>query len=275
MQLTKEGKLNIITFDSTEDIFRYIQDVPETNFSKRYPVNKDWCAMTFAEAEKCLISGWPEGSEVIALIADVLESKMEIEAGISYNYDVTGECIDVGAYLEGVPECWLAAVPEERQKPSLEIIVNCSISSGVKESKIINRGAVITALIDALHRHYALKVNFVERCNGEHENGFNRENLRIELPVDTRNGYSRDMIAFLTACPAYLRRILFAVTEKVFKKDHCHGYGTPTTYKKEGAIVFTCMNSVEMEANGEDYYSPEAAVQTLKSKLAGHVVFAE
>lgn len=102
------------------------------------------------EALQVARKGWPEGMEWardVAMPALSAATSTRV-AGEAWTYDVTGAAYDVGEYLSGVPECWLACQTSET-RPVISILVNIAVSAGVPADAIRRRGAAVTAL--ALH----------------------------------------------------------------------------------------------------------------------------
>src|SRR5437762_597239 len=75
--------------------------------------------------------GWPEGCEVVQLIAaDILDSVTANVMRPEIVLDVTGECFDMGRVMEDVPECWMDWRETEElatgERPIVRIVVNFS-----------------------------------------------------------------------------------------------------------------------------------------------------
>ena len=69
--------------------------------------------------------------------------------------DVQGEVIEMGAFCEGVPECWLAwtegeDVVQGQGDRILKILLNFTASSTVPASVIQTRGAAVCSLVESL-----------------------------------------------------------------------------------------------------------------------------
>jgi hypothetical protein len=64
-------------------------------------------------------------------------------------YDVCGAAYDPGAYIAGIPECWVA-FQEAEEKCGIRIVFDGTISSGVKKDTKIKMGIAAAALIMAL-----------------------------------------------------------------------------------------------------------------------------
>lgn len=97
--------------------------------------------------------GWEsmaaEAEKYRSAIFEALASVIEIPYPVA---DIEGGAIDVGAYLQGVPECWLRHESRtvEGTGPIVKIACNFGISSGVRGEAYKIRGAAISAVIEAL-----------------------------------------------------------------------------------------------------------------------------
>src|ERR1041384_934490 len=82
----------------------------------RRTVHDEWQGGTWAEALRLAVDGWPPALAE----ADVTVPELQDGAGLSHSvtmlepvWDVTGSEVDVGAYLSGIPECMVDAVPRQ------------------------------------------------------------------------------------------------------------------------------------------------------------------
>lgn len=112
-----------------------------------------WAGGTREEAFDLARMGWhkqtPKVSELAQKVADrVVEHTAEAET-TEINYNVTGAAYDPGAFMSGVPECWLAFERTE-EKCGIRIVVDGTISSGVAHEHKITMGTAACALIMAL-----------------------------------------------------------------------------------------------------------------------------
>ena len=182
--------------------------------------------VTFAEALDLAHTGWHEGVTAVSLAADRIRANMTQENPAAVCFDVTGQMFDVGAYLEGVPECWIAPDPERARK-IYKIVVNIGMLSDVDPEYIINRGGAIVALIDALQSDPAniVSLELISCAKGAFTPEIRTVTQRINLgtaPLDL------DAAAFAMAHPAMLRSLIFRGREILTERanlDPC-GYGS-------------------------------------------------
>jgi len=254
-----------ITFNSVAELYNYIKDTPSSNHSASYECTPEFCSFTFEEALSMLTGGWKDGVRDVSIRADKLKHGMQIsDEGIDYS--LSGDYVDIGRYINGNPECFGVFVDEEIPKRNVNIVVNVSYSWTISQERIYNRGAVITALIDELIQTHFVNLTFVDLSKNMPDAG---KTLRINLNVDTQNDYSHDLVAFLCANSAYVRRILFAVDERLYKKKDLSNwaYGTPFKYEEiaggdNDAVVFD-----NIDYKTDDYNTIENSKEIINSIL--------
>jgi len=193
------------------------------------------------------INGWREGmieiekyrAQILPIITDkVLRPKQ--------THSVSGYYVDVGSYLANDPECFIAREFEERNFPGRIYKVVCSISfsAAIKPETIIQRGAMICALIDAIefagHRAEVICNDATCAYDSEaHRQGKHKENGWLEISVRVKkSSQPLDMtdLAFCLAHPAMLRRIMFSVAEIAGWSDLVRNYGYPAEATDKGDI---------------------------------------
>ncbi|GAA3552319.1 hypothetical protein GCM10022222_39920 [Amycolatopsis ultiminotia] len=119
-----------------------------------------WHGASWEEANRLAVDGWSVPLEE----TDVTVGELRESAGLSHSvtllepsWDVTGSEVDVGAYLSGVPECMVDAVPRQvsRRGKVITFLVPGGYANTIGHDVIINRGlalaALCTAIIDAGH----------------------------------------------------------------------------------------------------------------------------
>ena len=72
------------------------------------------------------------------------------ESGIDVEYDVTGDYIDMGRYMEGIPETFGTMRSGNARNRRVNITLNLNQSAGIGHEVIQHRGERILRLIDAL-----------------------------------------------------------------------------------------------------------------------------
>jgi len=231
----------IAKFDTFEEFVRQALVVPkrQDSCSSR---QKSWGTPPwhgtdkFEEAVELARRGWPEGSakalEFRASIADAVREIITSRSQ-SVSYDVSGQWVDIGRYLDGEPECFgnLEATGDTASQPVVKLYVNLAASGAVSVESLFARGAVILAAIDVLEatgRRVEVIAAKGSRGRTIHETYVTIK--RADQPVDA------DRLAFVLAHAACLRRLFFSVMEQA-------GHLPNSTYPhqisvfEEGAIV--------------------------------------
>lgn len=191
-----------LTFNSIEELNTYLKQGSVKGIGVINSHEPGFIDYTWNETIEALVKGWPKGSADIAFSASILSDAMTEDA-TSIEYDVAGEYVDVGVYLSGVPECMGTFAIKQSPKKEISIIINTSVWVDVPQEFIVNRGAVITALIDKLSKNYHVSLQYVNNGN----------DIDFVFNLDMHEGYSRDVAAFFSAHPGVLRRIIFGCRE--------------------------------------------------------------
>lgn len=124
-------------------------------------------------------------------------------------YDVTGGAPDVGLFMTGEPECMVNFIVAN-ERPSVRIMASASYLSAVRAEHVLARGAVISALVEALHAA-GVGVELWGCLSTRNEGGEIADMfVRVksyEDPLDM------DQVMFVFAHPSFARRIGFGAKE--------------------------------------------------------------
>lgn len=244
---------DIVKFTNREDMLEYIKDTPLKNRSREAMPN--FCDYSWEDTLKMLKEGWGEGIKEIDIKADVISQTIDNQE-VVYNRDVTGEYLDIGSYLEGIPECFFYSDTQNTKKEGLKITVNLSAHYKIEQEQIKNKGAVVMALIDRLYDKYFLDIDLINAST----NCMGKDIISI-FNISTQNGYDRDMLAFMICNPAYLRRVNFAITERICRTSRCGGYGGSRDIEGLEGIYIPIIN------NSEDYLTLEQSANKVSMIL--------
>lgn len=208
--------------------------------------------LDWKDSKKLALTGWQEGLNEVdkfqARVNELITSKI-----VRYKpvYAVAGNHIDIGNYLSNDPECFITKEYDENNQKGKIITIVCSISfsAGISPEIIIQRGAMICALIDAIE-YAGYRVEVV--CNEASSNslwdrdGNNKEVGWFEIDVTIKKAnqpLNRIELAFCLAHPAMLRKLMFSVAEIEGWSDYTTNYGYPAKATNKGDIyieeVFT------------------------------------
>lgn len=193
------------------------------------------------------LSGWREGLEKIdryrAQIAPIITEKVLRPKQV---FSMAGHYVDVGSFLANDPECFITREYEERNYPGriFKLICSISFSAAITPETIIQRGAMVCALVDAIE-FAGHRVEVV--CNGamsrydsvDHRKGLKKNDGWFEVSVTvkkTQQPLEMSDLAFCLAHPAMLRRMLFSAAEIEGWSDVADAYGYPSQASEKGDL---------------------------------------
>ncbi len=238
-----------LTFDNLHEFWKFSMRDSQAYERASRETGRDrnaWAGgATWAEAEQLAIRGWREGLEEVEkyraqmapFITDKILRPLQVHAIAGYN-------VDVGAFLSNDPECFISRVYEERNYPGkiFKIVCSISFSAAIKPETIIQRGAMICALVDAVefagHRAEVI-CNFAAATNDRYRDGKRKDQGWFEVDVrvkPTDQPVELSSLAFCLAHPAMLRRMVFSAAELVGWSDFASNYGYPAEATDKGDI---------------------------------------
>jgi hypothetical protein len=246
-------------FEDSTELYEFISARGYDNNHSHLPMSNSFCKYSWNEALEFLNTGWKEGVTDIDVRVNEIESAHTKEAP-TVQYDVEGNWIDIGAYLSGEPECMGNMIMAPAPKQTVTICVNCTASAYVQQEHIFNRGAAITAIIDQLLDKYFVDLQFTFDTSY-------RGGTHMIFKVDTKNMYSRELVAFYSANSAFLRRVFFMVCEQLNKEADCGSYGQPwqTHQSHTFDVYFPCINA----ASDKSWESKESTKINVERILQG------
>ncbi|MBB4686728.1 DUF7192 family protein [Amycolatopsis jiangsuensis] len=195
-----------------------------------------WHGASWEEALRLAVDGWSVPLEE----TDVTVGELRESAGLAHSvtvleptWDVTGSEVDVGAYLSGVPECMVDAVPRQvsRRGKVITFLVPGGYSNTIEHDVIVNRGlalaALCSAIIDAGHSVEIWSGFCGTLLQSEVELRFSG----VARVIAAGEPFDVGRLIFAVAHPAMLRRLWLGVwdaqPEKVATAMHDDHYGGP------------------------------------------------
>lgn len=208
--------------------------------------------LDWKESKKLALTGWQEGlievDKFQARVNELITSKIARHKPV---YALAGNYIDIGNYLSNDPECFIAKEYDEINQRGKIITIVCSISfsSAIDPKIIIQRGAMICALVDCIE-YAGYRAEIV--CNDASSNSpWDRDGnikevgwFEIDVTIKKANQpLNRIELAFCLAHPAMLRKLMFSIAEIEGWSDYATNYGSPAKATNKGDIyieeVFT------------------------------------
>ena len=182
---------------------------------------------SLAEAIHLAERGWPGGLErVRALSVKISEELIKVLYQPEVIHDVTGDCLDIGRFAAGEPDEFISLKQAEiDQEPRLlHIVASIGAIANVHSTAMIERGAAVVALIDALESHGKRVIVDCVSPVANLPEPFRMTRVRVKdanAPVQLAN------LVFLLAHPDSLRRLVFRCREIAVGAVACErrGYG--------------------------------------------------
>lgn len=270
----KERETLNVMFSSPDDMREYIKSHASTEkgSSTVERTDKKFSGFLYKEANEKFYVGWPEGSKEIDIRIKKLEGYNYYAPQTTVNYDVTGDYIDIGRYMEGVPETFGFFDIEDIKRDKIDVMVNIGALGGVDKDTIYNRGVAVLAVIDRLQSMFHevnLKIVRYTDISREHltYNDKSYGILKTSVDVDLKNTYSRDLLVYMLCSASYLRMICFRIMEIVFNCSHAGGYGCTADIENipEGTVYFPGLTY----KNDPKYKTIELTKQTIERIING------
>jgi hypothetical protein len=185
---------------------------PETIHGDGRHARDAWAGGSWAEALRLAVDGW----SVPLLDTEVTVGALRERAGLGASvttlepaWDVTGSEVDIGAYLAGVPECMVDAMPQRtsRRGRIVAFLVPACYSNLTPHSLIRNRGIALATLCSAIiAAGHGVEIwsGFVGLLGDERVSAVARV-VSAGEPLDLGR------LIFAVAHPLMLRRLWFAV----------------------------------------------------------------
>jgi len=202
-------KFRIAKFESYDEYLAYASQNPHgspSGYTKGFHECKTW-----AEAYTLAKDGWTAGANRISAVVKKLDVASRVKRP-EITFDVIGDGgIDMGRLISGEPECmmdWRESEVDANNPTGdfIRIVVNISASATVKSDILLQRGAAVIALIDALEQAgKRVEVYMVDPATG------NGKFISQFIKLKTLDySISPAMLAFAIGHPDSMRRVSFA-----------------------------------------------------------------
>ena len=159
---------------------------------------------------------------------DSLALTSEESIGRDVTFDVTGDYIDVGRFLEGQPECFGVAYNGNPSNVRVNMILNVSAVSYVSAAALQRKQERVLRLIDWLE-------NQGVRCRLIGYESTHTAHMEI-MVKDFHESLDLNDVAVVTHGD-FLRRVAFLVSEQ--SKTWSSGYGSPNDFTRKMKKFFT------------------------------------
>ncbi|MDT0270488.1 hypothetical protein RM844_29875 [Streptomyces sp. DSM 44915] len=188
---------------------------PATADNARARQDRDgWAGSGFQESLRLATDGWaqalPETDVSIAALRERTGRRVRTTV-LEPRWDVTGSEVDVGAFLAGVPECMVDAVPQQvtTRGRVVTLLVPAVCGHQVPTDHIRHRGLALAAFCSAI----VTAGHSVEVWSGWGTNLPDGRIAAVARVVSPAEPLDLGRLIFAMAHPAMLRRLWFAVWE--------------------------------------------------------------
>jgi hypothetical protein len=220
--------------------------------------------------------GWREKAEELERM--MVQIRDLAPTGFSFGYDVAGECVDVGAYLAGVPECMITMEPPAVR--NLSLVVNISARCSADARLLLNRGMAIASLVYSLQAcAFGVSLRIAEWVSGDgNASSYHETMIEVNQPGEY---IDPARLAYWLGHPAVLRRCIFRFNEQQprairerYGFQSSSGYGTPSNppasaFTGEGALEGGSILIPFPDSDDLHHYdTPQKALQRISQIVA-------
>lgn len=212
----------VCLFDGTDVMLNYVMQSMKTPKRDGSSVeNHGGGFNAFDSYDQALTTFRSEPEKVVNFNPAELRIKDANEAGSNVDYDVTGDYIDMGRYMEGIPEVMGSMHNGNSRNRRVNLMINLNQVHYIDHADITHRSERILRLVDALEaggvRTLLTGIESNECGHTEIVLKHHEETLTIsDLAVVTH--------------PEFLRRVIFRINE--YSKTWQGGYGSALTFSR-------------------------------------------
>lgn len=270
-----KSKFGLLIERTPEEIRIDLDDIPEdsyvrTKYSENNPCDA-WCKDGFFTARNKFKSG--TSAVELNMKADELLDMIQKHEEFEPRYDVTGEMVDVGTFLDGTPECMIDFPLEDVQSRKVKLYFDMTVSWKVSQETIINRGAAVLALLDYF-KSQNIETELIMFTNGGYRLDDGKLfNVCLSVRIDTENGYSRSMLNYMLTDPSYLRICHYGIQANSIDSKNHYGRLNEILYSKKNRPCFSDGILVDMIQDSDcklkrNWSTTEYAIKNVKDIIA-------
>lgn len=232
----KEYGVMCYSFESITDLVKYIKEHESLHLEYKCSSNKSGFekykftkTYDYAEAENLLLHGWEEGTKQLK---EQLNVKVPNKTQRKQFYSVQGYQPCVPRYLQGLPDAMINSKQVSVKQKVIVINKLFAYVCGVKAEQILQESAKCLRLVQSLESEgYRVELNIIasfgetSACYRYDDANINGPMFRVCLKKASQR-LNLKQVAFPLIHPSMLRRILFALIERVPEcKEGFVGYG--------------------------------------------------
>lgn len=222
----------VTLFDGVDNALDYLtKHMPDAKRSRSSSDEGDGDFNAFDSYEQAMTTFRSKPESVVKFDVAELRIKDDHEAGSRVDYDVTGDYIDMGRYMEGIPESVGTMHNGNARNRRMNVTININQWYGISHSVITKRGERILRLIDGLEGSgVRCQLTAIESSQCNHTEVVIKHHSEPLTITD---------LAVVTH-PEFLRRCVFRIIEH--SKTYESGYGSSRSF---GEAVSPEMLTVE------------------------------
>ena len=254
-----------VQFSDIMDVAKFID---ENRNKQNWRVVRKGCSdwdnnCNFDKAYNQMVYGYKYEQKLMDELADFRDENVLDMGWLSM--DIEGSAYDMGAVVQGVPECCIAETAVEEKK-HLRLVASVGFSAGMESKYIVNRGVAIADLAGSLMlKGYVVDLDFLMEDNPNHSH-LPKVVFFVRVP---QSGLCASTIAFLTSSQ-FLRKICIGVSDFILGVDvngSATGFKTEEVMKwcKENALYFEDGYDIDDNAQMREMYkTPAKSRETVK-----------
>lgn len=228
-----EGNVTTISFESIHEVVQFLKNTKRTPFYQTAHSSdkisgwetKFTGTRTFDEAMELLLHGWNQGAETLntrLTTANKQDAPIQVSRTI---YDVAGYQACVPRYLQGIPTNMINRRIVTQKQKVVDVVRDIGYAGSIKAETMLNKGLEALNVVNTLEKQGTRCNLYVSAiCKNDM---FSKKlvNIQIRIKSSTQR-LNVKQIAFPLAHPAFFRRIVFGLIERLYEtKDNGAGYG--------------------------------------------------
>lgn len=225
----------ITRFSNNIDLYNYIKKMENENGRDYYKHIEEcsdgsllrWAGASYDESMTRLLYGNKEYTE--KFIDGLKELNRETDVNINIFRDLEGFAYDMGAVVQGEPECCLN-VGSPKEKPTIKIRIGYSFSGSISPTVLKNRGVAITNLIYTLMtKGYIIDLGIGEVFIPDYNfaiKGQSLNNSAISVNIPTENLCIGTVAMYNSV--EFFRVLMILTHSMLLDKPKMPGWGTGT-----------------------------------------------
>lgn len=205
--------------------------------------------------------GWSDGAADLHLRLSAMPAPINRHADLKWG--VAGHRGSVPRYLAGNPMHMVSRGKRTGSPPVIHLIVNISASGATTAEAYKQYGTAVAAMVQQLEaRNHRVELDVADATSygnrGRSITGWKVK--RADQPLDLA------AIAFSIGHPAALRRLSFALQERLPKSMESPGYGMPASLPENIGDLINARHAIHINGIGTAYFSGQRDMLALAAR---------